>query len=144
MLRSPACVAALLLAGLAACSDAPDRSDSAYCTAVGANLVLLNNPAIATPADVDATIAMYRKVAATAPLAVEPEWKALVTNLETAATVVVGDPASVQKAADTARETQPAATRVSTYTAQLCGLQIGAPTPTTTPSASTVPPTTGG
>ena len=132
-------VCALLLAATGACSSDSDRSTSAYCTAVGKDLAQLNNPAIATSADIDATIRTYQRVAKSAPLAVEPEWEILVASLATAATVDVADPASVQIAADTAREAQPAANRISTYTAERCNLQIGTPVPTTTPAASTVP-----
>lgn len=125
-----------------ACSSGSERSEAAYCTAVGKHLVQLNNPAISSEADISATIGVYSDVAKAAPLAVQPEWDTLVASLRTAATVTAGDPASVQLAADTAREAQPAATRISVYTAQRCGLQIGAPVPTTTPAASTVAPET--
>jgi hypothetical protein len=138
--RSMVCAVALLV--LAACTSKSDRSETAYCTAVGANLEQLNSPVIATANDIEVTITMYRRVARAAPLAIEPEWEVIVGNLETAATVNAADPASVQLAADTAREAQPAATRISTYTAARCGLQIGAPVATTTPSASTLAPDT--
>ena len=125
-----------------ACADDSERSESAYCTAVGRHLDQLNNPAITSEVDINATIEIYREVSKAAPLAVQPEWDTLVFSLRTAAAVTPSDPASVQLAADTAREAQPAATRISTYTAQRCGLQIGAAVPTTTPSASTVAPAT--
>ena len=139
MLVRRSLVCTLLLATIGACSSPSDRSMSAYCTAVGKDLAQLNSPAIATSADIDATIRTYRRVAKSAPLAVEPEWETLVASLATAATVDVADPASVQRAADTAREAQPAAHRISTYTAERCTLQIGTPVATTTPAASTVP-----
>lgn len=138
--RSLAC--AVLLTAVGACSSDADRSETSYCTTVGASLVQLNGPAIATTADVDATLRLYRRVADSAPLAVEPEWEVLVASLATAATVDAADPASVQRAADTARAAQPAATRISSYTAERCGLQIGNPVATTTPSASTPAPET--
>jgi hypothetical protein len=133
-----ACVA--LASMTYACSSDSQRSEAAYCTAVGRHLDQLNNPAITNEADTDATLGIYREVSNAAPLAVQPEWDTLVASLRTAATVTPGDPASVQLAADTAREAQPAATRISTYTAQRCRLQIGAAVPTTTPSASTIAP----
>jgi hypothetical protein len=123
-----------------ACSSDSSRSESAYCTAVGKHLDQLNNPAITSSADITATISVYRSVAEVAPLAVQPEWETLLASVQTAATVTPSDPASVQLAADTAREAQPAATRVSTYTAQRCGLQLGTAVQPTTPSASTIAP----
>ena len=85
--------------------------------------------------DVDLTLELYRSIADQAPV-VEPEWQQLVLNLETASTVDPNDPASLQLAADTARASTAAATRVQEYTSQTCGLQIGQV------PAITLPPTT--
>jgi hypothetical protein len=126
---------------LGACSSGPTGSESAYCTEVGNHLAELNAPSIVTPADITSTVELYRAVRRSAPLAIEVEWQQLVTNVETAATVDAADPASVQRAADTARATQQAANRVSTYTHDLCGVALG-----NVPVAPvvTLPPTTGG
>jgi hypothetical protein len=140
--RARALLLALPLLAVAACSNDPERSEAAYCTAVSANLAQLNAPAIATASDVESTLSMYRNITRSAPLAIESEWKRLVTNLETAASVVPTDADSMQRAADMARETEPAAVRVSSYTMQLCQLQIGAAVPVTTPAASTTAPAT--
>ena len=68
----------------------------------------------------------------------EQEWDALTLAYQTAATVVPGDQASVQKAADTIRAAQQSATAIATYTQQRCNEQIGpAIVPTTILSAVT-------
>ena len=127
----------------AACGDdAPERTEGAYCTEVGNRLNDLNNPVIATADDVQAVLDSWRQVAARAPLAVEDDWAVVLTNRGTAATVDPNDAESVQRMADAARQGEPAATRVITYTYQLCGATIGGVTPVTTTPLQ-VPPTTG-
>ena len=143
MFRRSAVVLLPIAAGalLTACGSSGDqRSEGRYCTEVGNHLTQLNSPAIATPADIDTTLAAWRTVAASAPLAIEQEWDAMVNNLETAATVKPGDAASMQKVADTARASEPAANRVIDYTFQVCRATIGNVTPvvTTTLPAPTV------
>ncbi|MEO5724637.1 MAG: hypothetical protein ABIQ39_14975 [Ilumatobacteraceae bacterium] len=137
---SAAALTALLAAGgLTACgsSDSSARTDVAYCDAVHRNLAELNSPSIATAVDIDRTVKMYQAVASSAPLAVEKEWDILVLAYQTASTVVPGDPVSMQKAADTIRSSQPAATTVADYTSRLCGATIGTAAPPT--PASTAP-----
>jgi len=131
---------------LAACGDdAPQRTETNYCTQVGNHLADLNATAIASSSDVSRVLAAWRAVAATAPIAIETEWTAMVRNVETAATVDPNDPASMQRVADTARESEPAANRVIAYTQQKCGALIGsvAPTATSAAPATAAPATTG-
>ena len=144
------CAAALLPWGLAACGDDPDqRSEANYCTEVGNHLSDLNAPEITTDADIDRVVGAWRRVARSAPLAIEAEWTMMVANLETAVTVNPDDTASLQLVADSARSSEPAANRVIAYTQQRCGALIGsvAPTATTTTATETAPAetaTTGG
>ena len=156
-MRSPAArtttlvtvVGVLTLLGIVACGDnANQRSEANYCTQVGNHLSALNTPVIGEGGDIDKVIDAWRAVSASAPLAVQAEWVTVVAALETAITVDPNDPASMQLVADTARESEPAATRVISYTQQRCGALIGsvAPTPATTALAVTesTPPATGG
>ena len=125
--------------GLVACGgDAKQRTEANYCTQVGNHLTDLNSPAITEDADIDRVLSSWRTVARSAPLAIEAEWDTMVANLETAVTVDPNDPTSMQRVADTARSSEPAANRVITYTEQRCGAIIGnvAPTPATTGSTS--------
>ncbi|MCX6522545.1 MAG: hypothetical protein NTZ21_17950 [Actinobacteria bacterium] len=128
----------------AGCSDTPERTVAAYCAAVGADLQVLMNPAIATGADIDATIDRYRSIAEVAPAQVEPEWQRVIEVLETAATVIPGDQASLELANQAALAGAPAYVEVQQYTQQQCALDVGTPpTPTNPVTATTVvPPTT--
>ena len=165
MISSAGRIIALAAAGLPLClvacgDDVDQRSEARYCTLVGNHLSDLNSPAITQDADIDRVLGSWRSVAESAPLAIEAEWDAMVANLETAVTVDPNDPASMQKVADTARSSEPAANRVIAYTQQKCGAVIGdvAPTPATaatttstvathtvtTDSATTDTATTGG
>ena len=135
--------------GLVACGDdAQQRTEANYCTQVGNHLTDLNSPAITEDADIERVLSSWRTVARSAPLAIEAEWDTMVANLETAVTVDPNDPTSMQRVADTARSSEPAANRVITYTEQRCGAVIGdvAPTPDTTGSTtgSTISSTTAG
>jgi hypothetical protein len=148
--RIIALVAAALPLGLAACGDDPNqRSEANYCTQVGNHLTDLNSPTITGDADIDRVLNSWRTVARSAPLAIEAEWDTMVVNLETAVTVDPNDPASMQRVADTARSSEPAANRVIAYTQQKCGAVIGnvAATPvtsSTTADTTTATTTTGG
>lgn len=130
------------LAALSSCADpGPERSETVYCTAVGENITALNATSFADPVAVETTLAAWRDVAATAPLAVEPEWRIVIAAMEQAATVTPGDEASVGAAADALRRAQPAADRVIDYTFRLCNAIIGPTAPVTTTPLQ-VPPTT--
>ncbi len=128
---SAALVAALAVSAgalLAACSDDPaQRTEANYCKQVNEHLTDLSAPVIATQADIDRVVRAWRSVSASAPLAVQEEWEAVVGNVVTAATVDPADPESVQRVADTARATEPAADRVIAYTQATCGVTIGSP-----------------
>ena len=113
---------------VAACGgDAAQRTEAHYCTVVGEHLVDLSAPTISAPGDVKRVLKSWKAVSATAPLAVQPEWEAVIHSMETAATVDPNDPESVQKVADTARSSEQAANRVINYTMERCGAQIGTP-----------------
>jgi len=145
--RRAAAAAATLAVGLAvslsACGGDPQqRSESNYCVQVNANLADLNSPVLTLPTDIDRVIAAWRAVARSAPLAIEAEWDTMVNNLETASTVDPADAASMQRVADTARRSEPAANLVITYTQQKCGAVIASGASAATTPATTVGATT--
>lgn len=113
------------------CGDDPmQRTEERYCTEVGNHLAQLSSPVLATTADVDAALEAWRTVSRSAPVAVQAEWETVVAAMETAAAVDPNDPASLQRAADQARQSEPAANLILTYTLSKCGAAIGAaPTP---------------
>jgi hypothetical protein len=130
------------VAALASCSsDEPDRSLGGYCEQIAANIGAINAPQIASPDDIVTTLELYRTIGERAPAAVEPEWQTMIDSLETAATVIAGDAASVAVANEVALSSQSAATRIQQYTKQSCGTDIGTPPPPTNPvTATTVSP----
>ncbi|MCE9621427.1 MAG: hypothetical protein K8R99_03665 [Actinomycetia bacterium] len=118
-------VVAAALASVGGCDADDPRSESAYCGQIAEHLEDLNSPVIDTSLDVGRVLAAWRSVANAAPIAIEPEWTTMVDAMETAVTVDTEDPESMQKVADTARESEPAAKRVVSYTQERCGLTIG-------------------
>jgi hypothetical protein len=129
---------------LGACGDDPaERSEGRYCTEVGDHLAALNSPALAGQADIDAMLAEWRTVAGAAPIAIQAEWDTMLAAVETAATVDANDPEAVQRVADTARSSEPAANKVIDYTFTKCNATIGDVNPVVT-APVTAPPTSGG
>ena len=117
--------AGLTLAFASSCSDGDPRSESAYCGLVARHSSDLNSPVIETSLDIGRVLTAWRAVSDAAPIAIESEWKTMVDSMETAVTVDVEDPESMQKVADTARASEPAAKRVVSYTLERCGITIG-------------------
>jgi hypothetical protein len=136
-------VLALAVAALAtpgACADEPERSETAYCTAVGDNILALNSTGFADAVAVERVLAAWRDVANAAPLAVESEWRIVLAAMEQAVEVSPGDAGELEAAADALRRAEPAADRVIDYTYRLCNAIIG-PTPPLTTTPLQVPPT---
>jgi hypothetical protein len=131
------CLTVASLALVACGDDASVATDGQYCATINANAAQLAAPSIAAAADVDAAVALYRAIRDAAPLAVRKEWDVMVVDIETAATVVPSDPASMQRVADTARASQNAATAVADYTSKVCGVTLGAP-PTPPPATTAI------
>jgi hypothetical protein len=126
---------------VAACSDGPDHSIASYCTEVKANITAINAPSIATEADVQATLELYRGIGDRAPADVAPEWQVMIGSLETAATLVADDAQSLETVNDAALSSQAAATRIQQYTQKTCGADIGTPpVPTNPVTATTITP----
>jgi hypothetical protein len=124
-------LAVVTCCGIASCgSDAPPATDEQYCATISASLEQLNAPAIVDSGGIEATATLYRSITSIAPLAVQPEWETMTSNVEAAAAIDPSDPASVQQLADMTRSSQHAASTISDYTSKLCGVTIGAPTTT--------------
>ena len=126
-MRLVLCIAAFTATGIsvAACSEGTERSEAAYCGQIAAHLADLNSPSISTSSDIGRVLSAWRAVAAAAPVAVDTEWATMVESIETAITVDPNDPESLQKVADTARASEPAAKHVVSYTQERCGITIG-------------------
>ena len=129
---------------LAACGSDSDRTAGRYCTEVGDHLAQLNSANVGSQAEIDAMLEAWRTVAKSAPLAVQPEWDALLNNVETRATIDASDPESVQRVVDAARRNEAAANRVIDYTFNVCGATIGKVTPVVTTAKEPATTTTKG
>jgi hypothetical protein len=138
--RSGAVGVALL--GAAACGGDDGGSDAArFCADVRADVGSVVAPSLATPAQLDVTLERYRALGELAPPAIAEEWSALVLNLETAATVVPSDAASVQRAVAQAYATERSAVAVADWMRANCDVELG-PVATIVPHGRPAPATT--
>ena len=138
---------AVLGVALAACGGDDGPSAGRFCDEVRADTAAVVSPPLSTPEDVQATLEHYRRLGGLAPAEVADDWAALVTNLETAATVVPDDPDSVQRAVAQAYATEKSAVAVSTWLRDRCGVDLGPVTtivPQGRPTPATTPPPTDG
>ena len=81
-------------------------------------------PPMSTEAELEATLDFYRLMGQLAPLAIAEQWNEIVAAMETAATVVPGDPDSEQQAALQAYATERAAYEVAVWLRRNCGVEI--------------------
>jgi hypothetical protein len=135
MRRLPAFVVlgVVAVSGGSACREDTGNTGERYCGQIKTHLKRLNEPSIDTAPEIQVTLEIYRAITDAAPAAIEPEWQQLLLNIETASTVDPDDAESLQRVADVARSSMPAATRVQQYTDQLCALKIEDPPPVTNP-----------
>lgn len=154
----PLALAAAALVLLAGCGDdgGDVQSDAErFCGEAIANRNNLVAPPLTTDDEIAATLDFYRLMGQLAPVGIAEEWNDLVVSLETAATLVPGDPASEQLVAMTAYATEPSAFAVKTWLQRNCGLDIpittiapqaGVPArtaPSVAPTGTTAPPADG-
>ena len=110
---------------LASCGDDEPRGDAVrFCAEAAEHRGAIIDPPIDDEAGLEATLDFYRVMGELAPLAIAAEWNQLVVNLETAASLVPGDPDSEQLVAATAYATEPAAYAVTVWLSRNCGVEI--------------------
>ena len=121
-----AAVAALATLVMASCSgdDEPRGDAGRFCAEAREHRATIVDPPIVDEAGLQATLDFYRLMGDLAPLAIAEEWNQLVVNLETAASLVPGDPDSEQLVAATAYATEPAAYAVTVWLSRNCGVEI--------------------
>lgn len=116
----------VLVASSVGCSnDSPGGDASRFCGEIASNQDQLTSPQLATSADIEPLLELYREIGEVAPLAIEPEWDQLIRNYETASTVVPGDQASMQSAVAMALQSEQAGARVKQWLIDNCALDIG-------------------
>lgn len=120
---------ALLFAGVlvtaAACSGEDGADAERFCGEVEANKAALTNPQLEFADDIEPYIELYRSIGELAPLSIETEWNQLISNYETASTVVPGDSESEQAMVVSALQSEEAAAAVSSWLAQNCAVELG-------------------
>jgi hypothetical protein len=129
-------------AALTACGGDQPGDAERFCGEVQANTEAIVNPTLDHPEDLEATVELYRDIGAVAPLAIEPQWEALVLNLETASTVDPSDPDSLQRVYARAYATEREAVAVRDWLLDHCQIDLGPVATIVPPAPTTVPATT--
>ena len=117
-------LAGLLLATACGGDDAIESDAAQFCGEATAHRDTILSPPMASEAELDASLEFYRLMGQLAPVALAEEWNVLVAAMETASTVVPGDPESEQLAAMTAYASEPSAYRVKKWLLDNCGLDL--------------------
>ncbi len=115
-------VAGSLLAG---CGDDGGGSAERFCGEIEANKGILTDPTLVYSDDIEPLLELYREIADLAPLAIEAEWRELLTTYETASTVVPGDVESEQTALAAAYQSESAAVAVADWLRANCAVDLG-------------------
>lgn len=156
MLVRPVLLIVAFGASLTACGgdDGVQSDAERFCNEATAQRNTILAPPLSTEAELTATLDFYRLMGQLAPIAIAEQWNDLVVNLETAITVVPGDPASEQRVAVQAYATERSAYEVATWLKKNCNLDLGpittiapqvpvpAATTTLAPPAGSAPVTT--
>jgi hypothetical protein len=130
VLRRPLGIAAtsvvLAWAGLAGCGgdDGVGSDAERFCGEATTQRDMIVAPPMATEAEVEATLDFYRLMGQLAPVAIADQWNEVVHALETASTVVPGDPESEQQVALQAYATERSAYEVAVWLRRNCGVDI--------------------
>jgi hypothetical protein len=146
------CVSATIVGGCG--DDGTVASDAGrFCGEASTQRDLIVAPPLSTQAEVDETLDFYRLMGQLAPIAIATEWNDVVAAMETASTLVPGDPASEQRVAVAAYASERSAYAVKVWLQRNCGVDIPittiapqdfvpAKTVTVPPAPRSVPPTT--
>ena len=126
--RSITIASLVTLVLVAACGgdddDAVGSDAELFCEQATEQRDLILSPPMATEAELQASLEFYRLMGRLAPVAIAAEWGVLLDAMETASTVVPGDPESEQLAAMTAYASEPSAFRVKDWLLDNCGLDL--------------------
>lgn len=122
--RLPVLIATLAIVAGCGGDDEVQSDAERFCGEAVENRNNLVAPPLTNAAEVQATLDFYRLMGELAPLAIAAEWNDLVVSLETAATLVPGDPESEQIVAKTAYATEPSAFKVKEWLLDNCKLDI--------------------
>jgi len=111
---------------LVSCGDpTPERDAAAFCEGLRTNRSAIVAGSIATELELSSTLEMYRQLDDLAPLAVSQEWSTLLNAIETANTVVPGDPDGIQRVAEAAYQSEAAALAIAEWAMASCDVDLG-------------------
>lgn len=116
---------AAALSAVVACGGGGGPSAERFCGEIDEHREELTNPAVQSESDIEPLLELYRSIADVAPLAIEREWRQLITAYETASTVVPADEQSVQLALAEIYSSEESAARVSSWLQENCAVDIG-------------------
>lgn len=119
---------------LAGCGDDDAGSAERFCGEIDVHAAELTTPDLQYSDDIEPLLELYREIGELAPLAIEEEWRQLITNYETASTVVPDDEESLQRAVAVAYQSERAAAAVSEWLRDNCAVELG-PVATIAPSS---------
>lgn len=129
----------LLIAALtAACGGGTAGDAVQFCDSLAESLTLVRDPIITTEAEIDETLLTYRLLGELAPVEIAEDWQTLITNIETASTVVPNDRDSIQRAVQQAYASERSAVAVAAWVSTRCGYDMG-PVTTIAPQATPNP-----
>lgn len=106
-----------------ACSGEPERSTTAFCSRLQANVELLEGP-LSTPEELAALVTRYQELERVAPLSIEASWTLITELVEATAAVERGDTNAVAALAQQAYGTDLAARDVADWVAERCAITM--------------------
>ncbi len=127
MFRRAPIVPVLFGAALAitACGDDGVESSAAqFCDRAESQRDMIVAPPLGNEAELAATLDFYRLMGQLAPVAIADQWNDLIVAMETANTLVPGDPDSEQAVAMRAYATERSAYEVAVWIKRNCGVDI--------------------
>ncbi|PIE32791.1 MAG: hypothetical protein CSA55_02950 [Ilumatobacter coccineus] len=95
-----------------------------FCRYASEQTSMIVAPPLSTEAELDATLEFYRLMGQLAPQSIARQWNDLVVSMETASSIVPGNPESEQAVALTAYATERSAYEVKVWIERNCGVVL--------------------
>ncbi len=125
-LGSMATIIGFAMTTLSACGEATPVPDAAaFCEELRSNRSAIVAATVNSDLELTATLEIYRRLQTLAPLAVAQEWSNVVQAIETANTVVPGDPDSIQRGAAAAYQSEASALTIREWAMASCDVDLG-------------------
>lgn len=125
-LGSIATIVGFAMTTLSACGEATPVPDAAaFCEELRSNRSAIVAATVNSDLELTATLELYRRLQTLAPLAVAQEWSNVLQAIETANTVVPGDPGSIQRVAAAAYQSEFSALTIREWAMASCEVDLG-------------------